>query len=180
MGDERSKKEKGASQSDPLGLHHSDHLGLVLVSKPLEGNNYGQWNHAMRIALSAKNKIGFINGTIKKPEDNDDTFQTWERCNHMVLSWILNSVDSNIAGSIIYIESANDVCNDLKGRFSQGNDSRIFEIRQEITELRQGHQSASIYYTKMKPLWDELYSYHDPITCTCDGFKGLVEREEKE
>lgn len=32
----------------------------------------------------------------------------------------------------------------------------------------------------MKALWDELASYHDPITCTCGGLKGLAEREDKE
>ncbi|KAL5831374.1 hypothetical protein ACOSQ4_016728 [Xanthoceras sorbifolium] len=74
------------NQSDPLALHHSDHPGLVLVSKQLEGNNYGQWSREMRIALSAKNKLGFINETIKAPAETNDKFPIWERCNHMVLS----------------------------------------------------------------------------------------------
>ncbi|KAG6512625.1 hypothetical protein ZIOFF_030750 [Zingiber officinale] len=82
--------------------------------------------------------------------------------------------------SSIYTESATDVWNDLQDKFSQENDTRIFDICQEIAELRQGHQSASIYYTKMKALWEELSSYHDPNTCTCGGLKGFAEREEKE
>ena len=32
----------------------------------------------------------------------------------------------------------------------------------------------------MKALWDELASYHDPISCSCGGIKFLAEREEKE
>ncbi|CAL9004474.1 unnamed protein product [Prunus brigantina] len=31
--------------SDPYIIHHSDHTGLVLVPKTLDGNNYGQWSH---------------------------------------------------------------------------------------------------------------------------------------
>ncbi|KAI4299458.1 hypothetical protein L6164_032918 [Bauhinia variegata] len=50
--------------ADPLILHHSDHPGMVLVSKPLEGYNYGQWSRAMRISLSAKNKVGFVNASM--------------------------------------------------------------------------------------------------------------------
>ncbi|KAL2517884.1 Retrotran gag 3 domain-containing protein [Abeliophyllum distichum] len=49
--------EATIAQSDPMALHQSDHPGLILVSKPLDGNNYGQWSRAMRIALIAKNKI---------------------------------------------------------------------------------------------------------------------------
>ncbi|KAL5745445.1 hypothetical protein ACOSP7_026591 [Xanthoceras sorbifolium] len=159
----KTMTEKSVDNMDSFTLHHSDHPDLVLVSKILEGDNYGQWSYAMQIALSAKNKIGFINGTIQAPPQTDRKFSVWQRCNHMVLSWNLNSV-----------------WNDLRDRFSQGNDSRIYQIRQDITEQQQGQQSISAYYTKMKSLWDELASYHDPITCTYGGLKNLAERKEKE
>ncbi|XP_073137802.1 uncharacterized protein [Henckelia pumila] len=180
MGDENKKSEIGTTQLDPLTLQQSNHPGLVLVSKLFDGNNYGQWSRAIRIALSAKNKTGFINGTIKAPKTTDDKFLAWERCNHMVLSWILHAVQSDIVASIIYAENAFDVWNDLHDRFSQGNDARIFEIHREITEHQQGHQSVSLYYTKLKALWDELGSYYDPIACTCGSVKAIAEREEKE
>nr|CAD1834607.1 unnamed protein product [Ananas comosus var. bracteatus] len=62
---ENETPETSIDDSDPLVLHHSDHPGMMLVSKPLEGYNYGQWSRAMRISLSAKNKIGFVDGSIK-------------------------------------------------------------------------------------------------------------------
>jgi RNAse (barnase) inhibitor barstar len=72
------------------------------------------------------------------------------------------------------------VWNDLKDRFLQSNNSRIFQIHQEIAEHRQGHLMISEYYTKLKALWDALDSYHEPIICTCEGAKTRALREEKE
>lgn len=40
-------------------------------------------------ALNAKNKVGIIDGTIQRPDDDDQKFQAWKRCNNMVLSWLL-------------------------------------------------------------------------------------------
>jgi len=38
----------------PLFLHHSDHPGLLLVSKRLNGDDYNSWHRAMKISLSAR------------------------------------------------------------------------------------------------------------------------------
>ena len=164
--------------SNLYNLHHSDHPGMVLVSKVLEGDNYNTWSRAMRISLSAKNKIGFFTGLIKPLSLTDTSFDSWKRCNDMVLSWILNSIHPDIANSVIYWETAAEVWADLQERFSQGNDSRIYQIKQNIVEHRQGHQSVSVYYTKLKALWDELSSYHEALSCSCGGLERLYQRDE--
>ena len=89
----------------------------------------------MWIVLSAKNKLDFIDGTIKMPTKDDPRLPFWTRCNHMVLSGILNSVHTNIYSSVIYAEMVVDVWNDLHDRFSQGNDTKVYQIYQEIVEL---------------------------------------------
>uniref|UniRef100_A0A6N2MH16 Integrase catalytic domain-containing protein n=1 Tax=Salix viminalis TaxID=40686 RepID=A0A6N2MH16_SALVM len=162
--------------TDPLTLHHSDTPGLTLVNAPLKGNNYGQWSRSMRLSLSAKNKLGLIDGSIKAPPPTDDKFPM---CMN-VLSWILHSIHPDIAGSVLYCDTAAAVWNDLKDRFSQNNDSRIYQIQQEIAECRQGQQPISIYYTKLKAFWDELSAYQEPLVCNCEGLKALADREEKE
>ncbi|WJZ95113.1 hypothetical protein VitviT2T_013904 [Vitis vinifera] len=165
---------------DPFSLHHSDHPGMVLVSKVLEGDNYSTWSRAMRISLSAKEKIGFVTGSIKPPSSTDDSFPSWQRCNDMVISWLLNSIHPDIASSVIYAETTLEIWADLRECFSQGNDSRIYQIKRDIVEHRQGQQSISVYYTKLKAFWDELSSYHEVLSCSCGGLEKLKEMDEKE
>ena len=129
MGDGSKKTEATTNESDPLTLHHYNHLDLVLASKLLQGDNLEQWSRATQITLSAEKKIDFINGTVKVPLPTDPKFTT-------VLSWILNSVNYDILGSVIYAEIPMDVWNDLHDRFSGGNDTQIYQIRQEIVEQR--------------------------------------------
>ncbi|XP_024189972.1 uncharacterized protein LOC112193939 [Rosa chinensis] len=160
-----SKSDNSKSNvSNPFFTHHSDHPGLVLVSKPLNGDNYTGWQRAMTLALNSKNKLGFVNGSIKAPsaESNPKGYATWSRCNDMVHSWIVNTVSSEIADSIIYYPTAHEVWEDLCERFSQGIAPRIFEIQLDIASLKQEQQSISAYYyTKLKSLWDELASYSE-------------------
>jgi len=56
-----------AEFSSPFYLHHGDSPGTLLVSQPLVGNNYHTWKRSMTMALSAKNKLGFIDGSLTKP-----------------------------------------------------------------------------------------------------------------
>ncbi|KAK0604157.1 hypothetical protein LWI29_012629 [Acer saccharum] len=66
-----------ANISNPYFTHHSDHPGLVLVSKPLNGDNYSTWKRAMTFALNSKNKLGFVNNSIKAPSEETDP-EVWE------------------------------------------------------------------------------------------------------
>ncbi|GAV65656.1 UBN2_3 domain-containing protein, partial [Cephalotus follicularis] len=83
--------------NDPLYLHPSDTPGINLVTEQLIGTeNYGVWSRAMLIALTAKNKLGFIDGTCEKPDTTSPKLHQWERCNAFVLSWIMNTVSREI------------------------------------------------------------------------------------
>jgi len=154
-----------ANLSNPFFTHHSDHPGLILISKLLNGDNYSTWKRAMTLALNSKNKLGFVNGSIRAPsEDNDpEEHAAWSRCNDMVHSWIINTLNPEISDSVIYYSTAYEVWEDLHERFSQSNAPRIFEIQRDIACLRQEQLSVSTYYTKLKGLWDELASYNDTV-----------------
>ncbi|XP_077252032.1 uncharacterized protein LOC143891317 [Tasmannia lanceolata] len=124
--------------NNPLFLHHSDSPGTVLVSQVLNGENYSMWSRAMIKALNAKSKLGFIDGSIKKPTDpKDEDFAQWVRCDNMVNSWLLNSLSKELAASVIYAETAYEIWTDLKERFSQTNSPRIFQNQRDIISLAQ-------------------------------------------
>ncbi|RVW18129.1 hypothetical protein CK203_111879 [Vitis vinifera] len=122
---------------------------MVLVSKVLEGDNYNTWSRAMRISLSAKDKIGFVTGSIKPPSSTDDSFPSWQQCNDMVISWLLNSIHPDIATSVIYAEK-HSRNGQIYKNFFQGNDSRIYQIKRDIVEHRQGQQSISFITQSLK------------------------------
>ncbi|KAI4332154.1 hypothetical protein L6164_017085 [Bauhinia variegata] len=68
----------------PLFLHHSDQPGVVLVSQPLMEDNYTTWAQSMDMALTIKNKKGFIDGTLKRPMYNANEQNQWDRCNTLI------------------------------------------------------------------------------------------------
>lgn len=67
-------------------LHPSDNPETILVSFPLNGENYTMWSRAMIKALSVKNKSGFINGVIKKLSALDSNFELWKQYDDMIAS----------------------------------------------------------------------------------------------
>jgi len=75
----------------------------------------------MKKALISKNKLKFIDGGIKKPQMNDSLYDAWKRCNMMVLSWIIKTLSPQIAKSVIYVEEAKELWEELKERFSKGD-----------------------------------------------------------
>ena len=163
--------------SNPYFLHHSDIPGLMLVSQPLTGDNYTSWSRAMLIALSVKNNIPFIDGSLLRPGGTDsDLLNSWMRNNNIVISWILNSTSKEISASVIYAEFACEIWNDLRDRFQQRNGPRIFQLRRELMNLVQGQDSVSVYFTKLKTIWEELNNYRPVCSCakcSCGGVKDL-------
>ena len=53
----------------------------------------------------------------------------------MVTSWILNFVSKEIADSLLYIETALEIWQDLHDKFHQSNRLRIFQIKKHHIAL---------------------------------------------
>ncbi|XP_061348597.1 uncharacterized protein LOC133293976 [Gastrolobium bilobum] len=166
--------------SSPYYLQNGDHPGLILVSHSLTGSNFSSWHRALLLALTAKNKLVFIDGTIVRPPSTDLLFSSWNRCNSMVISWILNSVANDIADNLLYFSTGYKVWNDLKTRYSQANGPRIFQLKQRISSLCQGSLDVNGYYSKLKSLWDELQDYILLPSCTCGALREIGASKEQD
>ncbi|XP_074328450.1 uncharacterized protein LOC141666359 [Apium graveolens] len=142
--------------TSPFYLHPSDNPGMKLVSMQFDGTSYADWKRSILISLSAKNKIGFVDGTITKPVFNDSNQKAWERCNSMLISWLLGVLSQNIARSVLYFQSAREIWLNLEERYGQASGASLFELQQALHEIKQGQDYISAYYTKIKMLWDQL------------------------
>ena len=130
--------------SNPCLLTNGDNLGLSLVTQPLTGENYQTWSRSMAMALVAKNKVGFVNGSIKAVDSSSSQYGSWKRCDTMVLSWLLNSLSKEISASVIYLDTAFEVWQDLKERFSQSNGPRVYQLQKAIASLNQENEITKV------------------------------------
>jgi len=48
-------------------LHPSEGHGVLIIAAGFDGHNYDLWERAVITALRAKNKLGFINGSLERP-----------------------------------------------------------------------------------------------------------------
>ena len=76
---------------------------------------------------------------LSQSRQNPNLTQLWDRCNDMVLSWILNSIDKNLVACLIYHDSAQAVWLDLEARFSQSNNPQIYKLKRDISTMLHGH-----------------------------------------
>ncbi|XP_070037223.1 uncharacterized protein [Nicotiana tomentosiformis] len=162
----------------PYHLHSSDTLGMGLVSSPFDGRGFPGWKRSVLIAISAKNKLVFINRSYVEPTMDDKDYPLWSRCNDMITFWLLNSLTKEIGDSVIYSRTAKDLWSSLEHRFGQSSGAKLYYLHKKILKIIQGNNNISGYFTTLKRLLDELDSFNSHLGCTfacnCDGKKKMA------
>ncbi|XP_010487860.1 PREDICTED: uncharacterized protein LOC104765791 [Camelina sativa] len=183
MGDEKAVVAAKASDSTgvtPYTLFSSDNPGSMISSVMLSGENYSEWATEMFNALRAKRKIGFIDGTIRKPKEEGSEMESWTSVNSMVVGWLRTSITPHVRSTVSFIDAAAELWESLKNRFSVGNKVRIHQLVSQLSSCKQGGQSVMDYYGRLVNLWDELQRYRHLPVCTCGAAAKIAKDREDE
>ncbi|KAF7808414.1 Retrovirus-related Pol polyprotein from transposon TNT 1-94 [Senna tora] len=151
----------------PFTLHNSDHPGTALVNTPLTGTNYLTWSLAIKTSLEAKDKLGFIDGSLPAPTDEAD-FKRWKKADSMVKAWINNSLGKDIADTIVSCNSAKKLWDILASRYGKSSGPQLYQLQREMSSIQQGTDSVTIYYGKLYRAWDQIDRLVPQPTCQCD------------
>ena len=91
-------------------------------------------------ALTAKNKVGFVDGSVQPPSATEQPaeYALWNQCNSMILSWFAHSVEPDLAKSVVHAKTVHQVWQDFQDQFSQKNAPTIYQIQKSIASLSQG------------------------------------------
>ncbi|KAF7808615.1 uncharacterized protein G2W53_035358 [Senna tora] len=89
-------------------LHNSDQPRMTLVASQLTGPNYLSWSLAVKTALEAEDKLGFIDGSINQPEDPVE-YKRWKPVDSMMKSWLMNSLTKDMSKSFMFCNSAKQI-----------------------------------------------------------------------
>lgn len=154
--------------SHPYFLNSSDSPGMNLINTNFDGTSFGNWRRGVLISLSAKNKLGFINSTCPIPQNDSKLLVQWQRCNDMVLAWLLNSLSKEIAESVIYSQTVVELWDELEERYGQADGTKLFQLQRELNNMNQGSYDVAGYFNKLKKIWDQMKELNTFMTCTCE------------
>nr|GEY46946.1 receptor-like serine/threonine-protein kinase ALE2 isoform X2 [Tanacetum cinerariifolium] len=96
-----------------------------------------------------------------------------DRCNAVVLTWIINSVSTDVYMGLIYSDDAATAWKDLESTYDKVDSSIIFNLLQKISCIKQGGSSLADYYHRLNSLWREFDSLSKLPTFVCDANKEL-------
>ncbi|GJY21253.1 ribonuclease H-like domain-containing protein [Tanacetum coccineum] len=164
--------------SNPLHLHDNDSNGTPLISIKLTGvENYRIWASAIKLGLQTKNKMGFITGSVLKSDyvASNLLSEQWDRCNAVVLSWILGSLSQDVYLGHVFSDNAALVWKELQETYDRIDGSIVFTLLQKINSFKQGGLPVSEYYHKLNSLWREFDILTKLPDCVCEARAELID-----
>ncbi|GKE04322.1 hypothetical protein Tco_1396340 [Tanacetum coccineum] len=69
--------------------------------------------------LFSKNKIEFVDGTIKKPEKTSKDYMPWMRVDAMIKGWLTTAMEKNIQNNVKYAGTTLETWSDLNECFGK-------------------------------------------------------------
>ncbi|XP_078166327.1 uncharacterized protein LOC144560982 [Carex rostrata] len=131
----------------------------------LEGTrNYLSWSRRALLNLRIKGLETYVKEECTEPEKKATAeWNTWSNTNSLVVSWLLTSMPSTIAGMVESISSAVDVWKTLEGMYSGAGVMMMMEVEEKIDATTQGEKKVHQYAAELHHLWADL-DHYDPLS----------------
>ncbi|KAL5729782.1 hypothetical protein ACHQM5_002683 [Ranunculus cassubicifolius] len=155
-----SEVSSGDSRTLGTGGNSLEHPGLQITTVKLDGKNYLEWSRAARMFIGGRGKLGYITGKSQAPAEADPSYEKWETDNLTVMSWLINSMEPHIRRGFLFLNTAKEIWDSASQTYSQQkNIARVYQLKQKISNLRQGEMSLADYYASIRAMWEELDYY---------------------
>lgn len=150
--------KEDVEQPQTGGNHGGTNLASPLItSHKLNGHNYLQWPQSMMMYICGRGKDGYITGEVTTPQKSDSKFKTWKAENHMVMSWLINSMNNDIGENFLLYGTAKEILDAARETYSSTeNIAELFEVEANLHHLHQGDLSVTQYFNKLSSLWQQL------------------------
>lgn len=149
---------KAENSSNSLAEGHA----LPIIGHKLNGQNYNQWMHSVKIYLQEKRKEGYITRDSKCPKMEDSNLGKWQLETSLVMSWLLNTMTNEIGKNFMYYNTAKDMWDAAKETSSNiDNTSAIFEIKSILHNLRQDDRLVIEYFNTLNRHWQQRDVYDE-------------------
>ncbi|GAV60583.1 UBN2_3 domain-containing protein, partial [Cephalotus follicularis] len=112
--------------------------------------NFLQWSQSVLLVIRGRGKMGYITGKVQQPDVNDPIYENWELNNSIVMAWLINSMESHIRRTYLFLRTANAIWDAVNKNYSDlENASQVFEIKNKLKDLRQGRMDITEYFNEL-------------------------------
>ncbi|GAV64829.1 UBN2_3 domain-containing protein, partial [Cephalotus follicularis] len=139
------------------------------------------WSQSVLLVIRGRGKMGYITGKVQHPDVNDPTYENWELNKSIVMAWLINSMESHISRTYLFLRTAKAIWDAVNKNYSDlENASQVFEIKNKLKDLRQGGIDITEYFNELQMLWQELDLHYEADWEGLEGnqkFKKHLENE---
>jgi hypothetical protein len=138
--------------------HDSSHQ--IVTNHKLQGHNFLQWNQSVFIYICGRGKDGHLTGDTPAPDAKDPKFRSWKTDDHLVMSWLLNSMTTDVGENFLLFKTAKEIWDAARDTYSSSeNSSALLAIETRLYDLRQGDLNVTQYFNLLVRNWQQLDMY---------------------
>ncbi|XP_078151900.1 uncharacterized protein LOC144547186 [Carex rostrata] len=148
------------------GQHEAINNSFKLTNTLLNGINYITWAKATGRALSGRemreyitrdNKVPEVANPLSLTEAEKKAMKNWRTQNDKIITWLTNSMESSISELFLLLDTAFELWQAVKDMYGQENNySRIYQLKLEIQQEKQGTRKHVEYLGVLQKKKDEL------------------------
>ncbi|KAG5219081.1 Retrovirus-related polyprotein from transposon [Salix suchowensis] len=159
----------------------TENSSLLITCHKLNGYNYLQWSSSVMMFICGKGRDDYLTGEATMPGKEDPQFRNWKTENHMIMSWLINSMTNEIGENFLLYGTAKEIWDAARETYSNSdNTSELFEIEAALHDLRQGELNVTQYFNTLTRHWQQLDMF-EVHTWKCSGdtvlFRRIVEQK---
>ena len=143
--------------------HLSITVQLTRLAYNFTSNNYSAWAFGFELFLESHNLHHHL--MEDPPPLHDPSYASWSQSDSAIITWMLHSIEQNIAESLARIKPVHSLWQTLETMYvNQTNIGRMVEIFETLLTLKQGNLSLQAHFARMQALIQEVDVYQPPTT----------------
>ncbi|KAF7836458.1 Retrovirus-related Pol polyprotein from transposon RE1 [Senna tora] len=174
-----SSVTSGSTAANETGW--TDATPVLITGHKLNGHNYLQWRQSVYMFICGKGKDDYLTGATKAPDQNTLAHKKWKAEDHMVMSWLVNSMTTEVGDNFLLYPTSHEIWEAAKEAYStQEKSAEIYDVECVLHDLKQGDMLVNQYFTSLNRCWQKLdlletYAW----SCTADAlnFKKITEQK---
>lgn len=144
-------------------------------------SKYLQWSQSVMMFICGKGKDDLLSTATRCPDKDDKSFKSWRLENNMVMSWLINSMTTEIGENFLLYPTAKDIWEAAKDTYScKENAAELLEIESRFSELKQGNGTVTQYFITLTRHWQQLDLFETHAwKCPNDGtnYRAIIEKK---